>query len=212
MNALLNTPKLHARNLAFGRGDWQLCRGWNQAWQPGMHLLIGGDGAGKTSLLSLLAGALQPEHGSIHWEGAAAQDVFWSDPRQPPAGTVPEQRSELWVDSLRSAYPRWDESRWSSLAACWNLEEALHKPWLALSAGTARKLRMAAALSSGAQRIMLDEPIAGLDKPSIQVLRAALQMAQVNAGAVPQWIFVAHYDDLQLAIWDSVLELEQLPV
>ncbi len=55
----------------------------------------------------------------------------------------------------------WQALRWQSI---WL------KPFHALSTGTRRKVCMAAALASGAPLTLIDDPIAGLDKPSVTYL------------------------------------------
>lgn len=211
-----SAPQLHAQALHVGHGDWTLCRGWSHAWPPGLHLLQGGDGAGKSSLLRVLAGAQRPLDGVVRWAHGplAARDVFWVDPRQPEQQGATQGTPAQWMALQAQAYPRWRAQQWQHHAQQWGLQVELEKPWHALSTGTARKLWMAAALASGASLVLMDEPTAGLDRPSIAYLRQALAAcAESTASVSPfaQWVLVAHFDDLQGLPWSSVLELEALP-
>lgn len=201
--------QLQVQALQLGHGAWQLCREWSHAWKPGLHLLRGGDGAGKSSLLRALAGAQPPRTGTVGWSDRALMpgDVFWVDPRFPEQQGATTGTPLQWAAQQARAYPRWNAAQWQAHIAQWQLQADVAKPWHALSTGTARKLWMVAALSSGADLVLIDEPVAGLDRPSIAYLRQAL--AQRAQGA--QWVLVAHFDDLQGLPWDSVLDLEDLP-
>lgn len=211
-----SAPQLHVQALHMGYGDWTLCCGWCHAWKPGLHLLQGGDGAGKSSLLRVLAGAQRPLGGAVRWTPGtlAPRDVFWVDPRQPELQGATQGTPAQWVALQAQAYPHWNAQQWRHHVEHWGLQADLNKPWHALSTGTARKLWMAAALSSGAPLVLIDEPTAGLDRPSIAYLRQALAAHAgqlLSAAFPPQWVLVAHFDDLQGLPWDSKVELEGLP-
>lgn len=209
--SLSASHQLQLQGLEIGHGPWQLCQGWNHGWAPGLHLLQGGDGAGKSSLLRVLAGAEPPRAGQVLLAGQPlqAQDCFWMDPRQAQSADQAQQLVKDWVGAQQSRYPRWQAAQWQTHVQHWQLETALDKPWLALSTGTARKLWMAAGLASGAALVLIDEPIAGLDRPSVAYLHALLAQ---QAGVQNRWVMVAHYDDLQGLPWDTQLVLESLPL
>ena len=76
-----------------------------------------------------------------------------------------------------------------------------------LSTGTRRKLLMAAALASGAQLTLIDEPVAGLDRASIRYLCQALAD---TAQAPDRALVVAHYEALDGVPWRAVIELPEL--
>lgn len=213
LGAEIAPRQLCVQALRIGQGDWQLCQHWSHAWAPGLHLLCGGDGAGKSSLLRALAGTQALQAGRLGWSDAALspRDVFWVDPRQPQlqaeGGSTPEQ----WAAQQAQRYPRWSAAQWQTHLDHWQLQPEVTKPWHALSTGTARKLWMAAALASRADLVLIDEPVAGLDRPSVAYVRTALAAHTAASQAAAQWVMVAHYDDMQGLPWDSVVELEALP-
>ena len=202
-------PSLHLlqiQDLHLGHPDWVLCRGWSHAWPAGSHLVRGGDGAGKSSVLRALAGAQAPRGGRVVRAGEG--DVFWVDPRQAEAALGTAANARQWLPQLTARYAAWDAAQWNAHIQHWQLEGALDKPWHALSTGTARKLWMAAAFASQAALVLIDEPIAGLDRPSVAYLR---QILAQRSGQAERCLLVAHYDDLQGLPWDSIVDLEQLP-
>ena len=80
------------------------------------------------------------------------------------------------------------------------------KPFYALSSGTQRKIFMAAALASGATLTLIDEPLGGLDRASIQYLQEALA---ARAADTQRLVLVAHYEVLPGITWDAVIDLPE---
>lgn len=180
---------------------------WSQAWPAGLVLLRGGDGAGKTTLLRLLAGVLPPSSGQLRWHRAeAAPSVFWVDPRQPELPAVAELTPAQWLDTLAPSYPHWSAATLAEHLQGWKLAEHVGKPFYALSSGTQRKIFMAAALASGATLTLIDEPLGGLDRASIQYLQEALA---ARAADTQRLVLVAHYEVLPGITWDAVIDLPE---
>lgn len=147
---------------------------------PGVTLITGGEGRGKSSLLRMLAGDLTAPGSSLQLAGISLQSqpvlyrqkAFWMDPRtsaldQTPASQFLQQSSRKW--------PHWHAALCSDLVAALGLEEHLSKPMYMLSAGSKRKVWIAAACASGAELTCLDEPFAALDRASIRSLTELLQ-------------------------------------
>ena len=81
------------------------------------------------------------------------------------------------------------------------------KPFQALSTGTRRKVCMAAALASGGPLTLIDDPIAGLDKPSVTYLAQALNSC---ADQPERAVVVAHYAPLPGVRWAHRADLAGL--
>lgn len=165
----------------------------------GLSLVRGGDGRGKTTLLRLLAGDVAADSGQLQIKGVNLRDapaqyrqqVVWVDPRS----TAFDQITPIdYFASLRASYPGWDATAMPALTEGLSLTEHLHKPMYMLSTGSKRKVWLAAAFASGAALILLDDPCAALDKPSIafvmQQLRRIAQQ-QVQACVVAQYVALA---------------------
>lgn len=163
-------------------------------WQAGLALVHGPESCGKTTLLRILAGELVPAKGRMTLcgapLGAATAQVFWQDPR---GETLEAACAEAWLNSLPARYPAWDKDALAAHVQGFSLIPHLAKPFHALSTGSRRKVLMAAALASGATLTLIDEPLAGLDKPSASYLVDALSTA---AHQPARLVVVAHHEVL----------------
>jgi ABC-type transport system involved in cytochrome c biogenesis ATPase subunit len=162
----------------------------------GVSLVRGGDGAGKTTLLRLLAGDLAAQAGILQINQVRLQDqpsvyhqqLFWVEPRSTSFDHI---SSNDYFASLPAAYPQFDYSAIGALAAGLSLTEHLHKPMYMLSTGSKRKVWITAAVASGAALVLLDDPFAALDKPSIGYVKQLLQQA---SGQTARALVVTGYD------------------
>ena len=150
----------------------------------GVTLITGGDGAGKTTLLRLLAGDLKPQAGRVD----CSSPVFWTDPKSTAFDpmTVAE-----YVNSLRPRYPQFDDRALAELIEVLSLADHQHKPLYMLSAGSRRKVWLAAAFASGAAVTLLDEPFAALDMASINIVIERL--AEAARDSTRTWV-LADYE------------------
>lgn len=205
-----------AQALCFGYAGLPLWDGASHQWRAGLNLVRGGEGSGKTSLLQALAGQFPLKSGRIeHAQAPRAPALFWKDPRAPLAEAERQQLAQDWVRDLRSSHAGWDEAAWQAHVQGLGLEPHLAKPLLALSTGSLRKLWMAAGWASGAPLLLIDEPLAALDRPSIAHVQQTLaQFAWPRQqGRTARCVIVAHWDAMEDIDWDDVLDLpEQGPL
>ncbi len=177
---------------------------------PGATLVRGDEGSGKTTLLRLLAGELQPQGGSMRLNGRpcgdrAAKDsgdVFWADPR---AAALDGISPAAWFAALAGRHAGWDAPALQAHVAGFALESHLPKAMAQLSTGTRRKALLAAAFACGAPLVLVDEPVAGLDRPSVLYLQQVLAQRAAQGG--PGTVLVAHYDALAGVPWNAVIDL-----
>jgi ABC-2 type transport system ATP-binding protein len=165
------------QSVTFGYGRRPLFEGLDLSFeQGGCYGLLGLNGAGKTSLLKLAAGALLPRSGKIEAFGrnpgtrsaAHLADVAFvpEDPRAPSMGVA------AWVDRVAAFRPAFDQARFTALLKDFDLPgERRISSW---SYGQRKKFALAGALSSGARLVLLDEPTNGLDIPGKMQFRRAL--------------------------------------
>jgi ABC-type transport system involved in cytochrome c biogenesis ATPase subunit len=208
-NMVADNVVLEVQGLCFAYPECGVLDAWSMALPAGLALVRGDESSGKTTLLRLLAGELRPQAGQITLQGlsasdapkAYAQQVFWADPR---SGDLDKLTARGWLDSLPARYPRWDAAALAAHIDGFTLHEHLDKPLYALSTGSKRKVLMAGALASGAPLTLIDEPVGGLDKPSVGYLTQALAGAAAQAGRV---VVVAHYEALPGVQWNQVVSL-----
>ena len=175
---------LQVEGLCFAYPECGVLNQWSVALPAGLALVRGDESSGKTTLLRLLAGELTAQAGRITLQGvslrdapkAFAQMVFWVDPR---SGDLDTLTARGWLDSLPARYPLWDAAALAAHTEGFTLHEHLDKPFYALSTGSKRKVLMAGALASGAPLTLIDEPVGGLDKPSVAYLGRALDRKSV---------------------------------
>lgn len=158
---------------------------------PGVTLVSGGDGRGKSTLLRLLAGDIKAQAGVLVIHGTSLTDqplaykaqVFCTDPRSTSFDQV---TAMAYFEGLRAHYPQWDEAMLAELFAGLSLAPHVDKPLYMLSTGSKRKVWLAAAFACGAPLTLLDEPFAALDKVSILFVRGLLKAQAKNP--VRAWV------------------------
>lgn len=163
---------LQAKGLCFNYPNHKLFTNVSADILPGVNLIRGGDGRGKTTLLRLLAGVLPAQAGQFQANGVCLQDqplayqqqVFWAEPRTDAFDQV---TALAYFESLRGRYTGFDDSLLANLVAGLALATHIDKPLYMLSTGSKRKVWLAAAFASGAAVTLLDEPFAALDTTSI---------------------------------------------
>ncbi len=129
--------------------------------------VIGPNGCGKTTLLRLILGQLQPTEGSLYVAPAQvaylAQELETLDPRH-----------TVLQEAAGSDAP--DQPQVRSLLGCLLFSgEAVAKPVSVLSRGEKIRLALAKTLLSSPDLLVLDEPTNGLDLPSREAVEEALE-------------------------------------
>jgi len=179
MTAHDHAPLLQVQGLRFAHpGAAPLFDHAALAIGPGITLLHDDASAGKTTLLRVLAGELRAEGRCVLAGIDAAKEpaawrrqVFHADGREPALDALtPPDCAARW----REGDPGCDEGTWRALVEGFALTPHLGKRMDMLSTGSRRKVALAAALASGRALVLLDEPTAALDKPSVGQLWQAL--------------------------------------
>jgi heme exporter protein A len=174
--------RLAARDLACRRGDRVLFRGLSLELAAGEALLVAGaNGIGKSSLIRILAGLLQPWAGSVDCSGA----IGLIDERPALDPQLPLGRAlGFWADfDGRSALA------WEAATGSLGLGDLLDVPVRYLSTGQKKRAALARLIGQDAPVWLLDEPLNGLDSHAVQSVEA---MAAEHCGAGGICIIASH--------------------
>jgi len=182
---------LTAKGLDCVRGERLVFADLALAVNPGRALLLSGaNGSGKSSLLRILAGLLQPTAGTMTWEGEdIATDteahrrriayIGHADPVKP--GLTVCENLEFWA-RLYGLEPDIEPALYQ-----FRIEQLSELPARYLSAGQRRRLtlaRLAVGQNSpaGPPLWLLDEPAAGLDPGAVAMLANSILAHLANDG------------------------------
>lgn len=144
----------------------------------GLTVLFGPSGVGKTSVLHAVAGLVKPEAGHVRVDG---RTLFGRDtdlkPEERRAGYVfqdarlfPHMRVAENLDFGRGGrFARGD------VAALLGLEPLMQRWPRSLSGGEARRVAIGRALLSGAEFLLMDEPLSSLDQARAEEIMALIE-------------------------------------
>lgn len=147
-------------------------------------VLTGRNGAGKTSLLRLVAGLLRAESGSLALEGGAAERTIGEQchfiahqPALKPALTAAENLG-FWTDWFDGAG---DPAAALGRAGLGGLDDL---PARLLSAGQQRRLALARLMTAERPLWLLDEPLNALDADGVKLLEGLVGSHLAGGGMV----------------------------
>jgi zinc/manganese transport system ATP-binding protein len=203
-------------DLALRFGDRTLFEGLSFELEPGELLaVLGPNGTGKTSLIRILLGLLQPSAGSVVVEGCPPHE------RCHRVGYVPQQRVfdrdvvlrgrdlvQLGLDGHRWGFGRSrpeDRRRVEASLAEVGAAAYADAPIGRLSGGEQQRLRVAQALVADPVLILADEPLLSLDLAHQRSVVDLLDARRQSAGTPV--VFVTHDVNPVLHTVDRVLYL-----
>ena len=155
---------------------------------PGLWMLVGSNGSGKSTLLRLIAGLLEPSSGRIQSQGRAAL-VFQNPDHQL---LLPSCGSELRLALPEGLTPADVNSRIDDVLAQVGLSGLQSRPIHTLSGGQKQRLAIAAAIASGSQLLLLDEPTALLDPTSQQEVLELIHALTHRPGQPLTALWITH--------------------
>jgi ATP-binding cassette subfamily F protein uup len=163
--------------------------------------LLGRNGAGKTSLMRLLAGAIRPDGGSVDFAPGATVALLQQDVPEDLAGSV----REIVATGLPAAGDA--EAAWQGEQAVAQILSRMELDAAAaferLSAGLKRRVLLARAVVGQPDLLLLDEPTNHLDIEAVEWLE----------GFLGRWrgtlMFVTHDRTFLRRMADRILEIDR---
>ncbi len=193
----MTPPILRVQGLRFSYPARHVLNGWSADFGPGLAWVRGPNGSGKSTLLQLIGGALPAHAGTLAVRGiersaqplAYRRQVFWCG-----SGSIAfdHLKPPEYFGFLRSLYPDFDIDALRGHIEGFGLAPHLDMRLSSLSAGTQRKVWLAAALVANTAVVLIDEPVNALDAASLAHLhRVLLRCAADPARA---WLVTSHED------------------
>ncbi len=200
---------LRASELTFGHPDQPLFTNWSATIPAGVTLVKCDESRGKTTLLRLLASDLPVQTGTLSIRDISLNsqpeqyrsEVFFIEPRSESFDQISPMH---FFAKMAKIYPRFDASRLPALMTGLCLTPHQDKPLYMLSAGSKRKVWIAAGLVCGAAVTLIDDLFAALDLGSIEFLLDQLGACALDTDRA---YIVAHYDVLARVPCACIIEL-----
>ena len=165
---------LRVRRLSFCWGEQAVFNDLSFDLPPGVSLVTGDELSGKTTLLRILQGELQPSSGELCWPAGHAST--WRTQPETPTRDALSAR-QWWATLGCDAVGPLQGQRAEALAEGFGLAPHLDKPLYMLSAGSRRKVELCTAFALPSDLTLIDNPFAALDAPSARFLIELLQEA-----------------------------------
>ena len=168
---------IEIKDLAFSYGKTPILKSITTTLEEGrIYGLLGENGVGKTTLLTLLCGLKKVCSGSIttDWENpfdrtpTLLQNQFYLPDEVLPVA----MKAECFAKERGAFWPDYDHSKFLEIMKEFENDPA--KKMNQMSAGQLKKTYISLALACGCKYIFMDEPTNGLDIPSKTQFRSAI--------------------------------------
>ena len=196
-------PSLEVRSLHYARNETPLLHQLSLCVYPCRWLpLLGANGTGKSTLLRILCGLLQAQHGEILWDGSPITKVrqqFYSSITYIghkfglKGGWTVRQNLSFFQQLKTNAH---DATCIFSAAKFFAVAQLLDTTFDILSSGQSRRVALCRLLTEPARLWLLDEPFRELDERGRQCLGEALAEHLQRGGSA----IIATHTDTQLSL------------
>jgi putrescine transport system ATP-binding protein len=183
-------------------------------WAGEFFALLGPSGCGKTTLLRMLAGFETPDEGRILLEG---NDIARVLPHQRPVNMMFQNyalfphlsvRDNIAFGLKRAGMPQPEiDARVAEMVALVKLEGLEKRRPDQLSGGQKQRVALARSLARRPQVLLLDEPLAALDKKLRESTQAELLALQRRLGMT--FIIVTHDQQEAMTVADRIGVMDQ---
>ncbi|WP_127583781.1 energy-coupling factor transporter ATPase [Paenibacillus koleovorans] len=185
----------------YGKNSPDILKGLSLKVASGeIHAIVGGNGTGKSTMLSLIAGLRQPYRGYIKLFGKLAGDYADQEKYNGLLGVLPQNPQAILVGKTVDADLRemlygkgWSQEqtkeRLHYIMELWELQELVDRHPYDLSGGEQQRAALAKVLLLEPAILLLDEPTKGLDAGYKQKLASVLRQLRSNGTTI---VMVSH--------------------
>lgn len=168
---------IQINKLAFSYGPVEVLKNISMRLEPGrIYGLLGENGVGKTTLLTLLSGLKKVAAGTIDIDGYnpyRRDPGFLSQLYYLPDEVAPQNdRAENWARYKGAFWPGFSMDKFNGIMEIFENDPT--RKMNAMSSGQLKKTYISFALACGTKYIFLDEPTNALDIPSKAQFRTAI--------------------------------------
>ncbi len=204
---------LELRNITFGYDEKTILDNFSLSVRDGeIVALLGRSGVGKSTLLRVVAGLIQPDAGTIISDGT---DVTSLPPHKRNIGLVfqnnalfPHQTVSQNIEyglRRRKTEKSIRIERVNELLTKMRISPLRDRKVDTLSGGEAKRVAVARTLATSPRVVLLDEPLTGLDPDTYSAVRddVLLELHRVGASA----IWVTHDEIEAASVADRIIRL-----
>ena len=188
---MVGVSKVYPGTMALKEVDFELRSG-------AVNVLVGENGAGKSTMMKIIYGAVKPDAGEIRWNGQPVQIASPAHARQLGISMVYQHFSLF--DTLTAAENVWlglDKSmslaqvteRIRAVSGDYGLEVDPLRPVHSLSVGERQRVEIVRALLTDPKLLILDEPTSVLTPQAVDKLFVTLRKLSANGCAI---LYISH--------------------
>jgi nitrate/nitrite transport system ATP-binding protein len=207
-----------SKSFASAKGERGVLSGIHLSVEEGEFVsVVGCMGAGKSTLMNILAGLLKADSGTVTIDGKPVTDI------QARVSVVFQNYSLLpWFSALENvrlavdaAYPEWPRKQQIDQATRFletvGLGGALHKRPSQLSGGMRQRVAIARAFATDPRILFMDEPFSALDALTRATLQQELIGLCSQAGRPVTTIMITNNLDEALLLSDQIVPMTAPP-
>lgn len=192
--------------------EW-IFRNFNYEFHPGRsYAITGRNGSGKSTLLQVIAGATTFNEGNIVYlqEGKPVNhdDVYSGISIAAPYLELVEEMTLLEFLQFHSALKKWRPPLTThEIISILQLEQATHKQIRYFSSGMKQRVKLAQAVFSNVQVVLLDEPCTNLDAEGISLYKKL-----VSDHCLSRLLIVSSNDHVEYDFCKEIIDLKDYKI